>query len=146
MVECTEHTLRGRETRQLCKILRLTGGKSHGIARNMLIYKIFRRDEWTALEADGSTQGAPIDLADGYIHFSTAAQARETAAKYFSGVDGLILAAIPAAPLGADLKWEAARGGDLFPHLYRDLSLSDVEWHTPLPLSGDTHSFPDSLV
>ena len=64
----------------------------------MLIYKIFRAEEWQALDRDGTTPGAPIDLADGYIHFSTAAQAAETAAKHFAGVTGLVLAACEAAP------------------------------------------------
>ena len=113
---------------------------------SMLIYKIFRSDEWQTLQTAGETLGAPIDLTDGYIHFSTAEQAAETAAKHFAGVDGLILAAIDSAPLGDDLKWEPSRGGDLFPHLYRALSLSEVLWHVPLPLSDGRHVFPDTMT
>lgn len=111
----------------------------------MLIYKIFREEEWQALDRDGTTPGAPIDLADGYIHFSTAAQAAETAAKHFSGVTGLVLAACEAATFGNDLKWEPSRGGALFPHLYRPLALSEVLWCKPLPLQDGGHSFPGDL-
>ncbi len=109
----------------------------------MLIYKIFRTPEWRALVEAGETQGAPIDLADGYIHFSTAEQAAETAAKHFAGVDGLMLAALEADKLGDDLKWEPSRGGALFPHLYRTLRLEDVIWSQPLPLVDGAHQFPD---
>lgn len=109
----------------------------------MLIYKIFRAPEWEALAADGSTRGAPIDLADGYIHFSTAAQAQETAAKHFAGIDGLVLAAVEAETLGDNLRWEPSRGGQDFPHLYRPLRLSDVVWHKPLPVVDGAHRFPD---
>ena len=110
----------------------------------MLIYKIFRRPEWDAFRAAGETLGAPVDLADGYIHFSTAAQVAETAARHFAGADDLVLAAVEAAPLGAALKWEPSRGGDLFPHLYRRLRRSDLAWIAPLPLGRDgAHRFPE---
>ncbi len=85
----------------------------------MLIYKIFRAAEWAAFRAAGETRGAPIDVADGYIHFSTAEQAAETAAKHFAGEDGLVLVALDSHALGGDLQWEPSRGGALFPHLYR---------------------------
>ncbi|MEL6210725.1 MAG: DUF952 domain-containing protein, partial [Pseudomonadota bacterium] len=84
----------------------------------MLIYKIFRPGEWAALEQAGETAGAPIDVSDGFVHFSTAAQAAETAAKHFAGEGDLVLVAVDAEGLGADLKWEPSRGGALFPHLY----------------------------
>ena len=110
----------------------------------MFIYKILRAEDFAALDRDGETAGAPVDLADGYIHFSTAAQVAETAARYFAGADDLVLAAVEAAPLGAALKWEPSRGGDLFPHLYRRLRRSDLAWIAPLPLGRDgTHRFPD---
>ena len=113
----------------------------------MLIYKILRAPEWEAFTAAGSTRGAPVDLADGYIHFSTAAQAPETAAKYFAGVDGLILVAVEVAGLGTDLRWEPARGGALFPHLYRELDATDVAWSQPLPLEpGGAHDFPAEMT
>jgi len=110
----------------------------------MLIYKIFRADEWTALEADGKTRGAPIDLADGYIHFSTADQVRDTAAKHFAGAEDLVLAAVEADTLGDALKWEPSRGGALFPHLYAVLRHADVAWHVELPLRDGAHVFPDT--
>lgn len=112
----------------------------------MLIYKIFRDDEWQALVRDGETRGAPVDLADGYIHFSTADQAPGTATKHFAGATGLILAAIDPAPLGEALVWEPSRGGALFPHLYRPLQLAEVAWHEPLPLVDGTHQFPDRMT
>ncbi|MGB2200268.1 MAG: DUF952 domain-containing protein [Pseudooceanicola atlanticus] len=111
----------------------------------MLIYKIFRAPEWQHLAETGQTDGAPIDLADGYIHFSTATQAAETAAKHFAEAEGLILAAVDAAPLGDDLKWEVSRGGAEFPHLYRALRLEDVTWHEDLPLVDGAHVFPDRM-
>lgn len=112
----------------------------------MLIYKIFRRAEWDDLVARGETLGAPVDLADGYIHFSTAAQVMETAAKHFAQESNLVLVAVAADPLGADLKWEASRGGALFPHLYRPLRLSDVTWDKALPLGATGHIFPEGLI
>ncbi len=111
----------------------------------MMIYKIFRPLEWEALRTGGETRGAPVDLADGFIHFSTAGQARETAAKHFAGASGLVLAAVNAAPLGDDLRWEPSRGGALFPHLYRPLHLSEVSWSAPLPLGPAGHEFPDRM-
>jgi len=110
----------------------------------MLIYKIFRADEWRALQAEGETQGAPIDLADGFVHFSTAAQAAETAAKYFAEVEGLMLLAVDSDGI-AELKWEPSRGGALFPHLYRPLRLTDVLWAKPLPCHGAGHAFPPEM-
>ncbi len=98
----------------------------------MLIYKIFRADEWAALRRDGETPGAPVDVADGYVHFSTAEQAAETLAKHFAQDRGLILLAVEADALGADLRWEPSRGGALFPHLYRPLRLADVAWSRPI--------------
>ncbi|MXU65394.1 DUF952 domain-containing protein [Oceanomicrobium pacificus] len=112
----------------------------------MKIYKIFRAPEWAALQAEGETAGAPVDLADGYIHFSTAAQVRETAAKHFAGEDGLVLLTLDSDRLGDDLRWEPSRGGQLFPHLYRPLRLSDIEADGPLPLGPEGHAFPDGLA
>ena len=112
----------------------------------MRIYKIFRDAEWRAFEAAGETAGAPVDLADGYIHFSTAAQVAETAAKHFAGEDGLWLLALEAHALGAELKWEPSRGGQLFPHLYRVLRRDDVLSAHPLPLGEHGHVFPDGLA
>ncbi|WP_194094293.1 DUF952 domain-containing protein [Marivivens aquimaris] len=109
----------------------------------MLIYKIFRADEWAALQANGETAGAPIDITDGYVHTSTAEQAKETAAKHFAGEDGLVLLALESDSFGDELKWEPSRGGQLFPHIYRNLRLTDIIWQKPLPLVDGTHQFPD---
>lgn len=112
----------------------------------MLIYKIFRDTEWAALRDGGETNGAPVDLADGYIHFSTAEQAAETADKHFAGVEGLFLVAVDSNALGDALKWEPSRGGALFPHLYRRLTMPDVVWAQPLPLENGMHRFPAGLA
>jgi uncharacterized protein (DUF952 family) len=85
------------------------------------IYKLLTRPEWLAASDAGVFTGSPVDIADGFIHFSTAAQAQETGRKYFSGVEGLVAVAFEAEALGDGLKWEASRGGDLFPHLYGPL-------------------------
>jgi len=107
----------------------------------MLIYKIFRADEWAHLQAHGESAGAPIDVTDGYIHFSTAETVAATAAKYFAGVDDLMLIAVETDGL-EPLKWEPAREGVLFPHLYRNMIMDDVLWARPLPLVDGTHAFP----
>ncbi|WP_291737545.1 DUF952 domain-containing protein [Leisingera sp. F5] len=112
----------------------------------MLIYKIFRADEWAALQAAGETTGAPIDVADGYVHFSTATQAAETAAKHFAGAEGLTLLACDADAMGDDLKWEVSRGGAKFPHLFRNIRMPDVVWAKPLPLVEGAHQFPEEMA
>ena len=111
----------------------------------MKVYKIFRSGEMDAFEAAGETEGAPIDVADGYIHFSTAETVAETAQKYFFGENGLWLLTLVAEDLGDALKWEEARGGVLFPHLYRRLTSDDVLTTEPLPLGPAGHVFPDDL-
>lgn len=108
----------------------------------MHIYKIFRADEWSELKVNGESDGAPIDIADGYIHFSTAETVKATAEKYFSDKDNLVLCALEANDL-SPLKWEPAREGVLFPHLYRKIKLSDIIWDKPLMLIGGSHKFPD---
>ena len=109
----------------------------------MLIYKVFTADQWAALARDGETAGAPVDLADGYIHFSTAAQLPGTLAKHFAGQTGLVLAAVEADAAGEALRWEPSRGGDLFPHLYRPLRLDEALWTRPLPIGADgAHVIP----
>ena len=110
------------------------------------IYKICPAELWREAEREGAFRGAPVDAADGYIHFSTAAQAPETAAKHFAGERDLVLVAVDAPRLGAALKWEPSRGGALFPHLYGPLPLDAVRWVKPLPLGDDgRHVFPDAL-
>jgi uncharacterized protein (DUF952 family) len=111
----------------------------------MLILKIFTQEQWDALDREGFTTGAPVDVADGFIHFSTAVQVRETAAKHFAGQDGLVLAAVDSDALDDALKWEPSRGGALFPHLYRVLFLADVLWAKPLPRGPAGHVFPPEI-
>ncbi len=108
----------------------------------MAIYKIFRAPEWEALQAAGRTAGAPIDLQDGFVHLSTAAQVEETAVRHFAGLADLVLVAVDEARLVPELAWEPSRGGELFPHLYRELRMEDVLWAVPLPLDGERHAFP----
>lgn len=112
----------------------------------MLIYKIFRRPEWDVFRAAGITAGAPVDLADGFIHFSTAPQLAETAARHFATESDLVLVACEANDLAAHLKWEASRGGALFPHLYRELKIADVVWDKSLPLGATGHIFPEGVI
>jgi uncharacterized protein (DUF952 family) len=108
-----------------------------------LIYKICSRELWQAAEQAGRFEGASIDLADGFIHFSTAEQARETAAKHFAGQADLVLVAVEEDRLGAALKYEVSRGGALFPHLYAPLDLAAVAWAKPLPFGpSGRHEFP----
>lgn len=110
-----------------------------------MIYKIFRESEFQTFLAQGRSDGAPVDLADGFIHLSTGDQVRETAAKHFRHADGLYLLALDADGLGDALKWEPSRGGALFPHLYRALHLDDLNWHKPLPLVDGAHDFSGLL-
>ncbi len=97
------------------------------------IYKICERAAWREAEAAQSFLGTEADERDGFIHFSTAAQLAETAAKHYGNKTDLVLVAVDADTLGMTLVWERSRGGDLFPHLYGVLSLSAVKWARPLP-------------
>lgn len=107
------------------------------------IYKILPDAMWRAAEKSGVFEGAPVDLADGFIHFSLADQVVETAAKHFAGQEGLLIAAVDTDSLGDKLKFETSRGGALFPHLYGKLDRSAVKWVRPLPLGDDgLHRFP----
>ena len=109
-----------------------------------LIYKILPRSLWNEAQKKGRFEGAAVDIADGYIHFSTSGQVRETAAKHFAGQADLLLLACEAGSFGDKLKWEVSRGGDLFPHLYGALDVSAVSGVKELPLGGDDlHVFPD---
>ncbi len=112
----------------------------------MLIYKICDRTLWDAAVEAGEFKGAEIDLTDGYIHFSTAEQMRETAAKHFAGREGLVIIAVDADALGDEMKWEVSRGGALFPHLYRALKISEATSAEPLPLVDGAHVFPASAI
>jgi uncharacterized protein (DUF952 family) len=101
------------------------------------VYKIVSQTEWDAAVRAGAFAGAAIDLTDGYIHLSTAAQAQETARRHFAGQSGLVLVRLDADRLGAALKWEPSRGGDLFPHLYGVLDPALAEAVTPIALGPD---------
>ncbi|WP_265500849.1 DUF952 domain-containing protein [Paracoccus beibuensis] len=105
----------------------------------MMIYKILRASEWADLQIAGSSAGAPVDIADGYIHLSTAEQVHGTLSKHFAGKNDVMLLACDADDLAADLKWEPSRGGALFPHLYRVLHLSDIKWSRPIALTDAGH-------
>jgi len=97
------------------------------------IYKICERAVWRAAETAGQFRGSSDDRRDGFIHFSTASQLAETAAKHFAAFGDLVLVAVDADALGSGLRWEPSRGGDLFPHLYAALPLSAVRWTKALP-------------
>lgn len=107
------------------------------------IYKICPETLWRAAESAGVFRGASVDVQDGYIHFSTAEQAVETAVKHFAGQDNLLLVQVDSGKLGDRLKWEKSRGGALFPHLYGDLDMAAVTKVDKLPLGTDArHQFP----
>ncbi len=108
------------------------------------IYHMCRKAEWAAAEAAGSYRGSSQDATDGFIHFSTAKQIRESARKHRAGQADLVLVTVDATRLGAALKWESSRGGALFPHLYGLLPLSAVLRVDALPLGPDgLHAFPN---
>ena len=107
------------------------------------IYKIMAAEEWEVAKAKGVYEGSEHDRRDGFIHFSTAEQLAETAAKHFSGRANLVLLAVDSAQLGSELRWEPSRGGALFPHLYAPLPVAAVIRASELPLgAGGQHQFP----
>jgi uncharacterized protein (DUF952 family) len=111
------------------------------------IYKICTAAEWHAAEHAGVYGGSAVDRRDGFIHFSTAEQAAETAARHFAGERDLVLIAVEPDKLGDHLKWEPSRGGALFPHLYGELALAAVLRVDPLPLDASgRHVFPESMA
>ena len=101
------------------------------------IYKILPRAVWSAAQDAGRFDGSPVDLEDGFIHFSTAAQAQETAARHFAGQADLVVLEIEADDLGEALRWEPSRGGALFPHLYAALDIAHVRAGTEAPPGAD---------
>jgi len=114
-----------------------------------LVYTMVRSADWREAEALGAYRGSADDRRDGFLHFSTAAQLRASAAKHRAGEADLVLVEVEAAALGAALRWEPAAGGKrpgLFPHLYGDLPLSAVRFAVPLPLEPDgAHRFPAGI-
>ncbi len=108
------------------------------------LYKILPQGLWDGFLENGIFDGSPFDLADGFIHFSTHEQAKETARLHFAGQDNLMLVAVTAAGLGDRLVFEPSRNGALFPHLYARLPISSVLWAEPLLLGPDgVHIFPE---
>ena len=121
--------------------------QTNEMSKSRLIFKIVSQTAWIEAEKNGLFEGAAIDLQDGYIHFSTAEQAVQTAALHFKGQDDLLLVAVSTDVLGEDLVFEPSRGGDLFPHLYGKLNTADIAWAKPLPLGEDgKHIFPDMAI
>ena len=113
----------------------------------MLIFKIADADSWRAALAAGEFRGSADDVRDGFVHFSTAEQARATAARHFAGRADLVIAAIADADLGPALRWETSRGGALFPHLHAALPMHAVVWWRPLPLDANgVHIMPDEVA
>lgn len=109
-----------------------------------LIFKIMPKSMWDIAVRDGKFKGAPVDLADGFIHFSAEDQVKETAAKHFAGQTDLVLIACDAEAFGPTMKWETSRGGALFPHLYDTMPVETALWVKDLPLGDDgVHQFPE---
>jgi uncharacterized protein (DUF952 family) len=111
----------------------------------MTIYKILPKQLWLEAMETGSFIGSPLDIADGFIHFSTAAQVHETARKHFAGVPDLVLVAVSAETLGTAIRWEPSRGGDLFPHLYGPLPVTLAAWVKTLPIDANGNPVVPSL-
>jgi uncharacterized protein (DUF952 family) len=133
-----------RVSLQGATITRTESGGHERRSGSTTIYKICENTLWREAERVGMFHGADIDARDGFIHFSTADQVQETAAKHFAGIGDLMLIAVATAAIEDALKWEASRSGDLFPHLYEALPLTAVLWAKPLPLGGDRrHVFPE---
>jgi uncharacterized protein (DUF952 family) len=114
------------------------------LAAATLVYKLVPRPAWQQAEALGRFTGSAVDVADGFIHLSTAAQVEETAARHFAGAPDLLLVAVATADVSDRLRWEPSRGGALFPHLYGDLPLDAVRAVTALPVGANgRHEFPE---
>tara|TARA_B100000575_G_C22720345_1_gene433138 strand:- start:203 stop:547 length:345 start_codon:yes stop_codon:yes gene_type:complete len=111
----------------------------------MQIFKILLPWEWQELQRDGQTSGAPIDVKDGYIHFSTGLQIRETAEKHFHGEKEIYVLACDTDQMYSPLKWEVSRGGDLFPHLYGPLDIRSVLWHEAVTFKYGQHQFSERI-
>ena len=109
----------------------------------LFAYKVLTAEQFDRFKAEGVFKGAPVYLADGYIHMSTRDQAAETVARHFAGQDRLVMVMVDLAPLGSGVKWEVSRGGALFPHLYGDLPWSAVAGKVVLRIGDDgAHQFP----
>ncbi len=106
-------------------------------ATPLQIYKIATENAFAPARFGTSFAGMPLDLADGYMHFSSADQVAETLRLHFAGQAGLVLLAVRTADLNARLVWEPSRGGALFPHYYGDLPLAAIAWEAPLAVGAD---------
>jgi uncharacterized protein (DUF952 family) len=112
-----------------------------------IIYHLASAADWDQAKADGVYRGSPDDHRDGFMHFSTAAQVAESAARHRAGRTDVVLVAADAVRLGDALRWEPSRGGALFPHLYGDLPLDAVTATWPLALGADgRHVFPPEIA
>ncbi len=111
-----------------------------------VLYKIIDAATWAQAVNAGVFKGAAIDLTDGYIHLSTGAQAKETARLHFAVVENLLLVAIDESVVADHLKWEASRGGQLFPHVYAVIDPTQILWAKPLPWDGVAHVFPEEFA
>ena len=107
------------------------------------IYKIIEEGLWRQAVAAGEFKGAEIDLQDGYIHLSSESQVETTARLHFSGKPNLLLVGFDPVIFGETLKWEASRGGDLFPHVHGTLNPASALWAKALPWNGHSHEFPE---
>lgn len=111
-----------------------------------IIYKICTAQEWSEAAQNGKFTGSAVDIADGYIHFSTARQVAETARRYFAGQTDLVLVTVDTSKLTGELCWEESRGGDLFPHLYEALPVAAAVNVEPLLVANGVHAFPQHIV
>ena len=118
--------------------------KSAG-SRVSFLYKIMSKQEWEKAQVQGIYEGSEVDRRDGFIHLSAAHQVRATAQKHFFGKMDLVLISVAQENFGPSLKWEASRGGDLFPHIYGPLQLDAISKAVPLPLVNGIHQFPKGL-
>lgn len=108
-----------------------------------ILFKILHRERFERSEREGRLAWADVDVRDGFVHLSSAAQVRETARLHFAGQDGLVLVAIDASRLApGSLRWEPSRNGALFPHVYGDVPLAAIAWSAPLPRGEDGLVFP----
>jgi uncharacterized protein (DUF952 family) len=110
-----------------------------------IVYKILRQDEWDAALRDGVFSGSAVDRRDGFIHLSAAHQVKETARRHFAGQRGLFLVAFDEGVLAPNLKWEASRGGDLFPHVFGMIDPWSALSVADLPLDNGAHVFPEGV-
>lgn len=104
---------------------------------NSIIYKILAPDQFASFQREAVFHGSPADLADGFIHFSSAAQLKATLEKHYARQSGLVILAVDAAALGGAVRWEISRGGARFPHLYAPLTASSVIAQAPLEFTAD---------